>query len=184
MKFLKVLFFESLQNLPMILGFIFAARTWEQNMPIALIILTAGVLLGVLIMHFTEPKIHQEPIEPSYKGDIINFVLFMVLAIPFIFYFKSENRWISWKMDIIAGLMVGVLLTMGQSLSWEGSKSRMIMHGLAMAVSFPLILLSIRYILKLESNILTMVIGTLATILASYVIVIIDYRKMFTKETS
>ena len=184
MKLLTVLFYESIQNFPMILGFIFAACIWRQNWLAALIILTAGVLLGVVTMHFTEPKLHQKPIEPDYKGDIINFVLFTVLAIPFIFYFNTENRWINWKTDITAGLIVGVLLTVGQSLAWEGAKSRMIIHGFAMAISFPLILLSIRFILKIESNFLTLATGTLATVLTSFLIVIIDYREMFARENS
>jgi hypothetical protein len=168
----------------MIMGFIFAARLWEQNLWIALIILSVGVLLGVLIMHFTEPKLHQEPYEPGLKGDIINFILFMVLSIPFIFYFNAENRWINWKTDIIAGLIVGVLLTLGQSLSWEGPKSRMVMHGFAMAISFPLILLGIRYILQVESIFIALVLGFLVTVLASIIIVSIDYRDMFLRENS
>lgn len=178
MKFLRALFWESLQNLPMILGFMLAAWLLAGSLILSLLALLAGILAGNLIMHYTEPKLHAEPVESTLKGTLINIVAFIAISIPFLFYFTAQNRWISWKTDLIFGALAGVLLTLIQSAAWEGDKSRMVLHGLAMLVSFPLIMIGIRYALTLESWLLMLLAGTGITILASAFIVLIDYQSM------
>lgn len=94
------------------------------------------------------------------------------------FYFTVENQWISWKIDLILGAVAGILLTLVQSTAWEGDKSRMLLHGLSMAVTFPLIIVGIRYSLTIDSWLLMLLVGTLITIIASAVIVLIDYQSI------
>ena len=49
MKLLTVWMWESLENLPMIFGFVIAARLWEESLPAGLAALIVGMGLGVLI---------------------------------------------------------------------------------------------------------------------------------------
>lgn len=179
MKYLNALKWEFLQNLPMILGFLVAARLWRGNLPLALGVLIIGIGLGILLMHYTEPLLHKERYSPNWRGDLLNLVLFMVFALPFLYYFSTENRWINWKSDLIAGVVVGVLLTLGQAIGWTGKKSRMVLHGIAMAVSFPLILIGLRYALKIEAWLWMLGVGALVTLLASMLITLIDYGEMY-----
>ena len=183
MRFLRPLFWESIQNLPMILGFLSAARLLEYSFLLALLALMTGILLGNLVMHATEPKLHTKPTESTLKGTLINIAAFVVLSIPFLFYFSVDNLWISWKTDLILGVVAGILLTLVQSTAWEGPKSRMLLHGLAMAVSFPLIMVGIRYSLTIDTWLLMLLAGTLITFLASAVIVLIDYQSILKEDT-
>jgi len=178
MKLYQVLFWESLQNLPMILGFMIAARIRTQSFLLALFVLLLGIVGGNVIMHFTEYKLHETPVKSSITGTLVNIIMFTVLAIPFLFYFTVDTRWINWKTDILFGVVVGVLMTAGQTTVWEGPKSRMVIHGAAMAASFPLIMLGIRYALRINSWGLFLLSGFMIVILGSLVIVLIDYRKM------
>ena len=95
MKFLRALLWESLQNLPMILCFMVAARMLEDSLMFSLVALLAGILVGNIIMHYTEPKLHTEPAESTLKGTLINIVAFIAIPIPFLFYFTAENQRIS-----------------------------------------------------------------------------------------
>jgi hypothetical protein len=176
MSFWRAWSLESLQNLPMILGFMLAAFLLQFNLMLSLVALLVGILLGNLVMHFTEPLLHTEPAESTLKGTLINIAAFVILAVPFLFYFTASTAWISWKSDLILGVIAGLVLTLAQSAAWQGPKSRMLLHGLAMAVSFPLIMVGIRYALTLASWPLIMLAGALVTIFASAVIVLIDYQ--------
>jgi hypothetical protein len=183
-KYLQALKWEFLQNLPMILGFLAAARLWRGNLRLALSVLIIGIGLGILLMHFTEPFLHKEKYPPTWKGDLINLGLFVVFALPFLYYFSTETRWINWKSDLIAGVVVGVLLTLGQAIGWTGKKSRMVLHGVAMATSFPLILIGLRYALKIDTWLWMLGVGVLVTLLASMLITLIDYGEMYKKQTA
>lgn len=179
LKYLQALRWEFIQNLPLILGFLCAARLWRENLFLALILLIFGIGLGNLIMHYTEPFLHKEKYPPTWKGDLQNLALFLVLALPFLYYFSTENRWLNWKSDLVAGVAVGILLTLGQAIGWKGEKRRMVLHGAAMAASFPLIMIGLRYALKIESWVWMLSIGVLVTLLASMVITWIDYGEMY-----
>ena len=135
-------------------------------------------------MHYTEPFLHKEKFPPTWKGDLVNLTLFTVIALPFLFYFSTENKWINWKMDLGAGVLVGILLTLGQTIGWTGKKERMVLHGAAMAASFPLIMIGLRYALKIESWVWMLGAGILITLLASMVITLIDYGEMYKRNDS
>jgi len=181
-KYLHALKWEFLQNLPLILGFLAAARLWRENLILALTALIVGIGLGILLMHYTEPFLHKEKYPPTWKGDLINLGLFVVIALPFLYYFSTENRWINWKSDLIAGVLVGALLSLGQTIGWKGEKSRMLLHGAAMAASFPLIMIGLRYALKIEAWVWMLGVGVLVTLLASIVITLIDYGEMYKED--
>lgn len=179
MKLLNVWMWESLENLPMILGFVIAARFWGDNFPAGLAALGIGMGLGVLVTRLVEPKLHKAKHEVRWVSVLVNFVLFVALAIPFLYYFRAETRWLNWKTDLIAGLSAGLLLTFIQSAHWIGPKSRMLLHGAAMAVSFPIIMLGLRSIIRMEGLGFSILLTFLLTLFASLIIALIDYQEMY-----
>lgn len=179
MKLLNVWMWESLENLPMILGFVIAARLWDDNIPAGLAALVIGMGLGVFVTRLVEPKLHKTKHEVRWVSVLVNFVLFVGIAIPFVYYFRADTRWLNWKTDLLAGLVAALLLTLVQSTHWSGPKSRMLLHGAAMAVSFPIIMLGLRTIISVDSWGLSMLLTFLLTLFASLIIALIDYREMY-----
>ena len=179
MKLLTVWVLESLENLPLIFGFVVAARGWRENPVIGLVALVVGMGLGVLLTRMIEPRLHKTKQEVRWVSVFVNFVLFVALAIPFLFYFRLETRWINWKTDILGGVTAGILLTFIQSLHWIGPKSRMFLHGMAMSISFPIILLGLRFIVHERSQGYSLFLTLLLVLFSSMVITLIDYREMY-----
>ena len=126
-----------------------------------------------------EPKLHKTTHTVQWVSVLINFLLFVGLAIPFLIYFRIDTRWLNWRTDLLGGLVAGMLLTLVQSTHWSGPKSRMILHGAAMMVAFPVIMLGLRYIIRIEGWGLSMAFTFLLTLFASLIIVLIDYREMY-----
>ena len=179
MKLLSVWMWESLENLPMILGFVIAARLWGDNLPTGLSVLIVGMGLGVLITRLVEPKLHKDHREVRWVSVSVNFLLFVALAVPFIYYFRADTGWLNWRTDLLGGLVAGLLLTFVQSLHWSGPKSRMVLHGTAMMVAFPVIMLGLRSIISMDAWGLSMPLTLLLTLFASSIIALIDYREMY-----
>jgi hypothetical protein len=180
MRLFTVWIWECLENLPLMFGFILAVRLWDKNIIAGLVALIVGMGLGILTTRSVEPNLHKEKHTVSWKSTLINFVLFVALAIPFTFYFRTNTRWINWITDLLAGCVVGLLLTFVQSLHWSGPKSRMVLHGVAMTVSFPIIMVGLRYIVRLEGWIF-IPLTFLLVLFASFVISLIDYQEMYRK---
>ena len=181
---LTVWLWESLENLPMILGFVVAARLWEDSLLTGLLVLIAGMALGVFVTRSVEPKLHREKHEVRWVSVMVNFLLFVALAIPFVYYFRADTGWLNWKTDLLGGLAAGLLLTFIQSTHWRGAKSRMILHGAAMMAAFPVIMLGLRTIIHVDEWGISMLFTFLLTLFASLIIVLIDYREMFLRDTA
>jgi hypothetical protein len=179
MKLLTVWMWEGLENLPMLLGFVIASRLWQENPWAGLVILGAGMGLGVLITRWVEPRLHKAKHKVRWVSVFVNFVLFVALALPFVYYFHAETRWTNWMTDILGGLAAGLLLTYIQSLHWQGPKSRMVLHGAAMLVAFPIIMLGLRYIIRADSWGLSLLLIFFLTLFASLIIAVIDYQEMY-----
>ena len=170
---------ESFENLPLLLGFVIAARLWGGTILAGLAALVVGMGLGVLVTHFVEPKLHTGNHKVRWVSTLVNFLLFVVLAIPFVYYFRADARWINWKIDLLAGLAAGLLLTFIQSLHWVGKKSRMLSHGAAMVVAFLVIMLGLRYIVRVDGWGPSLLLTFLLTLFASLIIALIDYQEMY-----
>ena len=179
MELFTVWMWESLENLPLLLGFVVAVRLWDENLIAGLAALLVGMGIGVLIARTVEPKLHKGGHQVRWKSTLINFILFVGIAIPFIYYFRADTRWLNWKTDLLAGLAAGLLLTFVQMAHWTGPKSRMLLHGVAMMVSFPIIMLGLRSIIRTDSWGLSMLFTFLLTFFASLVIGLIDYREIY-----
>ena len=183
MKLLPVWLWESLENLPMILGFVIGARLWEDSLPVGLLFLISGMALGVLVTRLVEPKLHKTQHEVRWVSVIVNFLLFVGSAIPFVYYFRANTRWLNWQTDLLGGLVAGLLLTFVQSTHWRGTKSRMFLHGAAMMTAFPVIMLGLRYIIRLDGWGLSIALTFLLTLFASLLITLIDYQEMYRQQT-
>lgn len=176
MKFLRALFWESLQNLPLLGGFLVGARMMQNGrVGLALVCALVGILLGVLVMHFTETRLHPDTYTSTLKGVVVNALVFFVLAVPFLFYYGGQARWIGWRSDIVLGVVIGLVMTAGQGLGWEGDRRRLIQHAAAMAAACPLIMLAIRYALRIPTWGTMLGSCLLFTVAISAVIVLIDY---------
>jgi hypothetical protein len=182
MKMLIVWLWESLENLPMILGFVIAARLWEDSLLAGMLVLIAGMALGVLVTRLVEPKLHKEIHEVRWVSVGINFLLFVALAIPFVYYFRADIRWLNWKSDLLSGLAAGLLLTLVQSTHWNGGKSRMFLHGVAMMAAFPVIMLGLRSTIHVNNWGISIFFTFFLTLFASLIIALIDYREMFLQD--
>jgi len=172
---------ESLENLPMILGFVVAARLWGNNLVAGLAALVIGMALGVLATRLVEPKLHKAKHEVRWVSVLFNFLLFVTLATPFVYYFRADTVWLTWKTDLLSGMAAALLLTFIQSIHWKGAKSRMLLHGIAMMVSFPVIMLGLRYIIRMDGWGFSMLFTFLLILFASLIIALIDYREMYSK---
>ena len=179
MKLLSIWMWESLENLPLLLGFVVAARLWQVNLIAGLVVLLLGMGLGVFITRLVEPRLHKDQREVRWTSTLINFILFVALSIPFLYYFRADTRWINWKTDIVTGIIAGILLTWTQSLHWTGAKSRMFLHGAAMVVSIPVIMIGLRLIVNVEGWNLTLLLTLLLVLFASFIIALIDYQEMY-----
>ena len=179
MKLLTVWAWESLENLPLLFSFVVAARVWGESIPAGLIALILGMGMGVLVTRLVEPNLHKTKHEVRWVSALVNFLLFVVLAIPFIYYFRANTDWLSWKTDLLGGLVVALVLTYVQSTHWSGPKSRMLLHGAAMLVAFPVIMLGLRYIIRMDNWGLSMLLTFLLTLFASLIIALIDYQEMY-----
>jgi hypothetical protein len=179
MKLLSVWTWESLENLPLLLGFVVAARLWGENLIAGVGALVLGMGLGAIVTRLVEPRLHKGKHQVRWVSVLINFVLFVVLAIPFIYYFRAELRWINWKTDLLGGLAAGLLLTLVQRAHWTGSKARMLLHGAAMVVSFPIIMVGLRSIIRVGNWGFLILFTFLLTLFASLVIAVIDYQEMY-----
>ena len=182
MKLLTVWLWESLENLPLLFGFVAAARFWGESILAGLFALIVGMGLGVLITRLVEPKLHKARHEVRWVSVLVNFVLFVGLAIPFIYYFCTNSDWLNWKTDLLGGLVAALILTVVQSTHWSGPKSRMLLHGTAMMVAFPVIMLGMRYIIHMSSWGISILLTFLLTLFASLLIALIDYQEMFLQD--
>ena len=179
MKILSIWFWESLENFPLVIGFVGAARLWSTQPLGALASLLFGMGLGIIATHFFEARLHPGTYQPRWTASLFNFFLFSALACPFLFYFRLESPWLNWKTDLLAGAGVGLLLTLGQSTQWRGSRARLTLHGLAMLAACPLLLLGLRFIIRLENTPSALSLTLVLTLFASLVIALIDYQEMY-----
>ena len=183
MNFLRIWFWESLENIPLLLGFIFTVRLWDEHLLAGLIVLVFGMGFGVLVTRWVEPNLHKTHYAVSWKSALMNFFIFVLLAIPFVYYFLGKASWLNWKTDLVAGISVGALMSYLQSLHWQGQKSRILLHGLAMTIATPLIVSSIRWIVQVDAWNMSILWALLLTLFASLLIVLIDYQEMYLGKT-
>jgi hypothetical protein len=172
-KFLKILIWETVENAPMLAGLLAAIRIQPNNLMLALIVLVIGTACGAILIHFTESKKYSN--QPTLKETFVNFIVFTLLSIPFIFYFSSGNTWWSnWAIDIVLGVLAGYLLSFSESWGWN-SKETVKVHALSMASAFVLFLSSVRYTSRFDTVIAIILVAIVFNFFISIIIVLFDY---------
>jgi hypothetical protein len=172
-RFLTILFWETLENAPVLTGFLLAIRIQSQNLALAFVYLLAGIALSVGLIHFTEVKKFSN--QPTMKETLINFAVFIMLATPFIFYFSADGAWWSnWVTDIALGMVAGGALAVGESWGWSNTTT-VRAHIVSMAISAVLFLFTIRLIYGIESLTVMLMFGIIFNLSISMIIVLFDY---------
>lgn len=180
-QFLNAIFWEYIQNLPVILLFVTAVWFWaEERRKEALICITVSALSGALIIRFTEPLIsgYEEPLSTT----LVNIVSFGLLQIIFAAYLASETKWSNWKIDMALGGLAGVSLAVAQGIASQGSPLiGIILHSIALGTIGALVVIAIR---KLKQQSLTEALknALLITTFMTLIISVIDYGYLLVLE--
>lgn len=172
-KILTILFWETVENAPMLIGVLLAIRFQAQNLVLALACLFIGTSLGTIAIHLTETKKFSN--QPSIKETLINGVVFFALGTVLLFYFSGQNVWWSnWVTDILLGIVAGGMLALGESLGWqthETVKTHIVSMSLATACFF----VGIRLIYKIDSLPTMLAVSMFFNIPISMLIIMFDY---------
>jgi hypothetical protein len=169
MRFLKIFFWEFLQNIPIFTGFAWAFDSRMRGKPwIALACAVAGGICGAILIALTESKK-----VPGHK-ETLPVVLTNILAITaFIFalvvYLSTKGT--NWFTDLLLGSLAGTSLGLLQSMA--ARKKIDARHCVALALASALAILGIRILLNAGWSIWMNVLST--TILATLIISLIDY---------
>lgn len=145
MELLNAIFWEFLQNFPMIILFVLAVWLWaQQRKNEAILCMLMGSTIGALVIRFTEPLIsgYVEPIETT----IANIVVIGLLQVPFTAYLSSESKWSNWKTDIVGGGLAGAFIAIVQGVASQGSPLiGILLHSVSLAIGSALVLVSVRF---------------------------------------
>lgn len=173
-RFLKIVFWETLENIPLFLGFLLAIKFRSDSLLVAFICLVIGTTLGSGLIHFTEIKKYSN--QPSLKETLTNFLVFTFMAVPFIFYFSTVDVWWSnWVTDLGLGIISGGGIALSESWGWNNAKvSTVRTHAISMAIAATLLFMGIRILHPLPLGIVLSA-GLGLTLVVSIIISRIDY---------
>lgn len=174
MGFLRALFWEVIQNLPLIISFVVTVWLWARRHRIqAIVCLLAGSVISALFIRFTEPAIHGY--HETVAVTIVNIVSLSVLMFLFAAYLGSEAKWNNWRTDLILGGLAGILLGIAQGLASPGDLLiGIIVHSLALALAAPVVLAGIRT-LKTKTLPAALTGGLVITVMMTIIISLVDY---------
>lgn len=169
MKFIKIIFWEYIQNLPIIAGFVAAFGQWQNGkyLPASLYIVGGSVAAAILIF-VTEVRKQDGYKEPRIVL-LANMIGMTAIMLLMVIYFGAH--WGNWISDLVLGVMVGVGLGMVQSLT--AKKPINWIHCIALGIASPLILISIREFLHTTWPLWLHIL--LVCSLATLIISVIDY---------
>ena len=134
MPFINAIFWEFIQNAPVLVLFAAAMWLWARDRRRDAIVCSAiSAVVGSLLIRFTEPLIsgYHEP----WAVTVVNIVAFGGLQVLFAAYLGAESRWSSWKTDALFGGLAGVGLALAQGIASDGSPwIGVVLHGLALGL--------------------------------------------------
>jgi hypothetical protein len=113
-EFFAVMYWEAIQNIPLIVGAIGGFWFWDRNWLAAAACIVGGSILSALSMIPTEGKIFEGHRE-SLRAIVANIFTFSILLAVFVAYLHAD--WSSWRTDIVAGLIAGAALGVTQDLA-------------------------------------------------------------------
>lgn len=175
MKLLQTTFWELAQNLFLVTGFMGAVELWQQGrwLP-ALLCMVGGSVAGALVIRFTESRIvagHREPVR-VVVANVLTMTFLMLVLTAYL-----STGWSSWKLDLVAGALAGIVLGAVQDV--VDRKMPSLKHCAAFAVAFPVALIGVRmliYNLSLLWGVLVV------SVLITLPIVVIDYDSVTSRE--
>ena len=136
----RTFFWEFVQNLPLIAGFLLALELWQQARPVSsLACMVVGSVTGSLIIWATEARMvvgHREPLRVVLTN-VAGIALMMLVLAAYL-----SAGWSRWWTDLFVGLLGGIALGVAQDLA-AGSPASL-GHATAFALSFSLGLVGVR----------------------------------------
>jgi hypothetical protein len=164
----KVVFWEFVQNLPLVAGFLFGLDFWQESRGwLALACMLAGSLSGSMLIWATESRIvtgHREPLRVVVTNVVV-MVLLMLLAAAYL-----SARWSSVWTDLVIGLVGGALLGVAQDLVAHSPIGAG--HCAALALAFTLGLVGVRL---LVANLPIVVNVLIITVVVTVAVWLVDY---------
>ncbi len=143
-KFVNALFWEFVQNLPVILFLVAALWLWgQQRRWQAVGCIVTGALVVALTIRFTEPLKtgYHEP----WSVTAVNALVLSLIEPPFVAYLASRARWSGWKTDLLLGGLAGVGIALAQGLASPTSPLiGVILHSAALGIAGGVILVAVR----------------------------------------
>jgi hypothetical protein len=163
----RALFWEFVQNIPFVTGFILAISLWQQGewsgWGAAIACIAVGSIVGSLLIRATESKIvagHREPL----RVVVANIAAMTVLMTAAVAYLSAS--WSSWGTDVLVGAVAGVALGIVQDLA-AGNRIG-VRHCVALGCAAPLALIGVRVLVAtlpalanilIVTTVLTLIIG-------------------------
>lgn len=143
-QFLNAIFWEYVQNLPVIVMFVMAVWFWAQERrSAALACMAVGAVGGALTIRFTEPLTsgHHE----TWTVTFVNIVLLCLVQVPATVYLSEERRWSNWRTDLALGGLTGVGIAMAQWLAAQsGPLIGVLLHSFSLAATGSFVMLGTR----------------------------------------
>lgn len=141
MEFLILLWWELVQNVSLIFGFVGGLALLEQNPPAAVLCIVASSVVAALLIAATEGKIflgHRE----SLGAIIANVAVFSVGMLIVAAYLSAS--WSSWLTDIIGGVVAGITLAVVQD--WAAQERFGVVRSLSLGLSCSISMIFIRLV--------------------------------------
>jgi hypothetical protein len=170
-RFATILFWETLENVPLVYGIVLALRWQKANLWLSLGGLIISIMLGVIAIHFTEHRKYSD--QPTVKESWVNFITFLTLAVLIFFYFFAS--WSNWFTDVAAGIIVGAALAIGESIGWS-NRASLKTHLPAMVIACTIVFSGLRFIHPLGLVPLLVMTGSI-TLVISIIISLMDYGR-------
>jgi hypothetical protein len=154
MNFLRILFFETVQNLPAVVGFVMATRLWPRaQWPGAVLSAAVGCSLSVLVIGLTErfqlrstsldagSAAPAMPALTEMGGFAAGFTAGALLLVAYL-----SARWSSWRTDLLLGAGAGLLLALFEIflVADPPPLARSVSHALAFLIMGPVVLIGVR----------------------------------------
>ena len=169
-RLVPLFFWEFVQNLPLIAGFLAGLHFWRGERPwLAGACLLGGSVVGSLLIWATESQMvegHREPL----RAVLVNVAVMAALMFVVVLYLAAG--WSRWWTDLLVGGLVGMVLGIVQDLAARSPVG--LRHCAAFALSFALGLAGVRL---LAANLPLLINVLVITGVVTGGITLMDYRQ-------
>jgi hypothetical protein len=164
MKPSRILIWELAQNFPPLVAFLMAAWLWQEQQPVqALFWILAGGLSGALLGRLTQFKITAR-LQPE-SITVTNIAILTSVMLLCVIYVMSEVAWSNWRVDLVIGIITGLLWPFFPLSTRAARFSRRdwFRRALPLSVAVPLLLGAVRWLAG-SSLLLTLIGAILITV--------------------